>query len=190
MKKNYSNLLLIIKTTLCLTILLTINNEPAQSADFLDDIMDETNSITDTISNSLEDQIKQSEIYFSDSLDKLGDYTSEAIKGAGDFFINFMDDFESKRNIFEEAGFYLKSANLYIDFPPKISLTFKNGKILDETKYTDLQNSLSDTPTLKVLLNILVSMRKIKSEKYIPAETVVKFGLPPAVHLTFPLGKK
>lgn len=179
-----------IKFNILLLILFTISNGPAQSASFLDKLKDDTKSVTDTVSKSLKEQSENAEIYFSDSFDKLGEYTSEAINGVGDFFEDFMNDYESKRDVFETAGFYLLKADLYIDFPPKISLTFKNGEILEEKEYIDLQNSLSDTPVLKRLLGVLVSMRKIKTDKYIPAQTTVQFGLPPKIYLTFPLENK
>ena len=179
-----------IKFNILLLIFFTISNGPAQSASFLDKLKDDTKSVTDTVSKSLKEQSENAEIYFSDSFDKLGEYTSEAISGVGDFFEDFMNDFESNRDVFEAAGFYLMRADLYIDFPPKISLTFKNGEILEEKEYINLQNSLSDTPVLKRLLGVLVSMRKIKTDKYIPAQTTVQFGLPPKVYLTFPLDNK
>ena len=191
MKTIYSNLLSIIKTIICLTILLTINNEPAQSSSFFDQIKNKTKSVTDTVSKSLEDQRKNAEIYYSESFDKLGIYTSEVVTGAGELFENFMDEFETKGIIFENAGFHLSNAKLYITLIPAVSFTFKNGKLLDDKKYTELQNSLSDNPALKELFEILVSMRKkFKTDKYFPATTTVKFGVPPSVHLSFPLDNK
>jgi len=190
MKTTYLKFFSLIKTTIYLTVFLSINIEPAQSTNLFDKIKQKTTSVTDTVSKSLENQRKEAGNYFSESFDKLGEYTSEAINGVGVFFEDFMNDFETNKDVFEAAGFYLMSANLYIAYPPKISLTFKNGEILEEKEYTDLQNSLSDTPILKGLLEVLVSMRKIKSGKHLPAMTTVVLGLPPSVYLTFPLDKK
>jgi hypothetical protein len=189
MKMTSSKILLIIKTTIFLTIFLTINDKSAQSADLLDEWKDKTKSVTGTLSKSIEDQSKKSQILFSGAFDKLGEYSSKAIENTGDFFQDFMDNFESKRETFEKAGFFLKSANVYFALPPKISLTFKNGKELEDKEYTNLANSLSDKIALKKMFEFLVLMKKINSGKYKPETTTIKLGLPPTVNLTFVLDK-
>ena len=175
---------------ICAAIFVLMSSTTSSSSDFLDKVQGQTKSASDILSNTITTGSDSVSKIFSSAVTGLDKIGSNASKQAGAVFDNFMKDFDKSRSIFNDAGFYLKSATIFASIPPSINVTFTNGTLPASEKYDSLKAELAGKPIMSALFATLVSFSEINSGRYSVTQTTIKIGVPPSAWGVIPLSHK